>query len=339
MRLIARAVFLLVVVAALVAGFLLARFASWRSDKLAALEGASEVAETKAGKWEYAVAGEGSPVLVIHGAPGGFDQALLFGAGLREHGWEVIAPSRPGYLRTPLESGLLPVEQADGLVALLDHLAVPRAAVVAFSDGGPVAVELALRHPDRVTALALVSARIKRFDPHAKTNGGAEFGREILRGLTGDIGSWTAVKRADRDPAASLGWLLERSSTAEPVARATLANGLAARPEVRAWVEGLMQSFAPLSPRETGTRNDLLQSQSLGEYPLARLAVPVLVMHGELDSCVPIADAEAAVAKIPGARLVRIPEAGHLLPLSPDGAKVGETLAAFLQNPTAPPKP
>jgi pimeloyl-ACP methyl ester carboxylesterase len=336
MRWIVRVIFLVLVLAALVAGFFLAQFTSWRSEKLAELQGASEVVDTAAGPWEYAAIGDGEPVLVLHGAPGGFDQGLVLGRGLRERGFRVIAPSRPGYLRTPLESGLLPIQQAGGLVALLDELGLARVAVVAFSDGGPVALELALRHPERVSALALVSARTKRFDPHARTNAGTEFGREILRGLTGDIGSYVAVEAAKRDPARGIAWMLERSSTASPVEQATLARGLAAQAEAREWFERFQQSFAPLSPRETGTRNDLLQNLALAEFPFPTIQVPVLLVHGEQDSCVLLGEAEAAAAKIPQARLVKVPGAGHVVPLSADGAAVEETLAAFLRNPSAP---
>lgn len=62
----------------------------------------SQIAQTSCGSIEYAVAGHGPPVLVVHGAGGGFDQGLDFGAPLVPLGFRVIAMSRFGYLRTPL---------------------------------------------------------------------------------------------------------------------------------------------------------------------------------------------------------------------------------------------
>src|SRR5215204_3835630 len=62
----------------------------------------SQMAETPCGPIEYAVVGNGPPVLVVHGAGGGFDQGLDIGAPLVEQGFRVIAMSRFGYLRTPL---------------------------------------------------------------------------------------------------------------------------------------------------------------------------------------------------------------------------------------------
>ena len=62
----------------------------------------SKMLKTAVGPIEYAEAGEGPPVLVIHGAGGGFDQGLDIGEGFLQRGFRVIAPSRFGYLRTPL---------------------------------------------------------------------------------------------------------------------------------------------------------------------------------------------------------------------------------------------
>ena len=60
----------------------------------------SSVIATEAGPLEYAVAGEGPPVMMIHGTGGGFDQGLMFAAPLVGAGFGVIAPSRFGYLRS-----------------------------------------------------------------------------------------------------------------------------------------------------------------------------------------------------------------------------------------------
>ena len=49
---------------------------------------------------EYAQIGTGEPILVVHGAAGGFDQALDMAGPLAEHGYRLIAPSRFGYLRS-----------------------------------------------------------------------------------------------------------------------------------------------------------------------------------------------------------------------------------------------
>src|SRR5215831_14251823 len=58
----------------------------------------SLIAQTPCGPIEYAVAGRGPAVLVVHGAGGGFDQGLQLGGWLAQRGFRVIAVSRFGYL-------------------------------------------------------------------------------------------------------------------------------------------------------------------------------------------------------------------------------------------------
>ncbi len=57
-------------------------------------------------------------VLSVHGTPGGYDQRLGM------DGFRILAPSRPGYLRTPIDAGRTPREQADVYAALLDALSI-----------------------------------------------------------------------------------------------------------------------------------------------------------------------------------------------------------------------
>ena len=85
--------------------------------------------QTKLGPIVYGTRGEGPPVLVIHGAGGGFDQALhttrMFG-----QGYHWIAPSRFGYLGTPFPENASPEAQADLHVALLDALEIDRVPII-----------------------------------------------------------------------------------------------------------------------------------------------------------------------------------------------------------------
>ena len=81
-----------------------------------------------------------------------------------KEGFGVIAPSRPGYARTPLSSGPKYPQQADACAALLDHLGVKQVIIYALSGGGPCAINLAARHPDKVKALILECATTGDWD-------------------------------------------------------------------------------------------------------------------------------------------------------------------------------
>jgi 2-hydroxy-6-oxonona-2,4-dienedioate hydrolase len=134
-------------------------YASYQHDIRASRERVatgSRLAQTPCGPIEYAVAGEGPPVMLVHGAGGGFDQGLEFGAPLVRNGLQIIAMSRFGYLRTPLPHDASPAAQADAHACLLDALGVSRAAVIGASAGAPSAMQFALRHPARCNALVLL---------------------------------------------------------------------------------------------------------------------------------------------------------------------------------------
>jgi pimeloyl-ACP methyl ester carboxylesterase len=107
----------------------------------------------------YAIAGEGAPVLVIHGAGGGYDQGLLLAAVFADDA-KRIAISRPGFLGTPLtDFNAKPEVHAKMYAALLDALGETKVNVLAFSDGGPSAIAFANQFPERCLTLTLVAAK------------------------------------------------------------------------------------------------------------------------------------------------------------------------------------
>jgi len=116
--------------------------------------------QTRLGFIQYADQGEGLPLLVSHGVLGcHVDTVDSWWADLTGPGFRVIGPSRFGYFGSTLASGATPAGQADGYALLLDHLGVDRAVVIAFPAGSGSALELARRHPRRVTGLILASCR------------------------------------------------------------------------------------------------------------------------------------------------------------------------------------
>lgn len=84
------------------------------------------IVHTAQGPVEYAERGHGEAILTIHGSQGGWDQGLVAGEHLHVNGFGIIAPSRPGYLGTPLSTGRTFAQQGDALAALLDALGIDR---------------------------------------------------------------------------------------------------------------------------------------------------------------------------------------------------------------------
>lgn len=326
LRFFVRLAFLLVVLALLGIGAALAWFTSWRGDKQSVLDAASQLVETDAGRMEYATQGEGPAVLVFHGSPGGYDQAMLLGSKIAGEGFQIIAPSRPGYLRTPLQTGVLPMQQAAAMAALLDKLGVQSVALLADSTGGPAALEFALRYPKRVWALVLVSAVTKKLKPDSNP------AETALNALSGDIGSWMLVEKAEHDPRQILQKTLRITSTAEPTQLQADTDFVMGQSDQIDWFRDLAGTFAPLSPRETGSRNDALQFQALPDYPYDKITVPTLVIHGTLDSFLPVAEAQKVAEKIPLATFYPVDGAGHLVQLGLHAEEVQKRIAGFLKE-------
>ncbi len=106
---------------------------------------------------QYRLCGRGEPVLLIHGLGcSGANWALQVAA--LEERFRVIVPDLPGCgSSAPPLGGYSIAGFASELWALLDHLRVARANIVGFSLGGAVALEMALKRPDHVPRLALIS--------------------------------------------------------------------------------------------------------------------------------------------------------------------------------------
>ena len=112
----------------------------------------------------YEARGEGAPIVCIHG---GGSSALMCADAVEELArlGRVVAYDRRGCTRSkrpePYERTSV-AEQADDAAGLLDALAAAPAVVIGRSYGGAVAIELALRYPDRVRALALFPDEVRR---------------------------------------------------------------------------------------------------------------------------------------------------------------------------------
>ena len=100
---------------------------------------------------------DGPVVLVCHGTPDTRWVARTGEAAARQVGVRLLSVNRPGYgASTPAATTMTSV--ADDTVLVLDALGLDRVAVVGMSVGGAYAAALAARHPERVTALAVVAA-------------------------------------------------------------------------------------------------------------------------------------------------------------------------------------
>jgi 2-hydroxy-6-oxonona-2,4-dienedioate hydrolase len=265
------------------------------------LLGGSQIAQTSCGPIEYAVAGDGPPVLVVHGAGGGFDQGLEFGAPLAEQGFRVIAMSRFGYLGTPLPEDASPTAQADAHACLLASLGLGRVAIIGGSAGAPSSVQFALRHPDKISALVLLvpALYVPRPDnrPAVHTPTGIQF--MMSTAMQSDFLFWIMSKFA-RDA-------LIRIILATPP---SVVRNAPTEEQIR--VQQVLDHVQPISKRRNGLLNESKVIPSLPRYELERINVPTLAISCADDLFGTYDGARYTADHIRGARFVGYPSGGHL---------------------------
>jgi 2-hydroxy-6-oxonona-2,4-dienedioate hydrolase len=270
----------------------------------------SRVVDTPCGLIEYADVGNGPPVLVVHGAGGGFDQGLELAQPLIDSRFRVIAASRFGYLRTPVPADASPMAQADAHACLLDALKLERVAVIGGSAGAPSAMQLCLRHPERCTALVLLfplafapgRGQLSRASDSVRLAGQPSplYTLVIKTTLHSDFLFWAATKVA-------------RDTLVKTVLGTPVEDFRTAPREEQARTLQIMRNILPVSQREKGIWNDATIGPSLPRYDLERIRVPTLLISAEDDLYGTFRSAHYTAEHIPGARFVGYPTGGHLL--------------------------
>lgn len=247
------------------------------------------VISTPWGAVEYAERGSGAPLLVIHGifhhCVGGLLSVRDLFVDRR-----VIAPSRFGYLGSSMPPNATPAVQADAFAGLLDALDIGQVDVVGLSAGTTSALQLALRHPERVKHLAVLVGNL----PGSPT--------AVVQP------SWT--KRVNRQ---FVMWALRT------FAPSTLARLVAAIPKTFAmsrddvrFVNEFIDSLFPMSP--DGVNFDLFVSNAdVASYNLEGVNVPTLIAHTKDDQLASHEASQRAAERIPGAQFVSLESGGHLM--------------------------
>jgi 2-hydroxy-6-oxonona-2,4-dienedioate hydrolase len=274
--------------------------AAFRSDLRAArsrLAGQSRLVETACGPVEMAESGSGPPALVVHGMAGGFDMGLIVGRGVLGEDYRVIAPSRFGYLRTPLPANASHVAQADTLASLLDALGVPRAVVLAVSAGAQPATHLALRHPERMQALVLITPALHLPpEPGVPSESGPP-GFVLDYVLASDFMVWAIAHLASN--------LLVRAAGVPP----SLDHQMT--PERR---KELVDGFFPASARHAGLANDIRTTIPVApDLPIEQLRMPVMLVSAADDPYKTADVVRYSAPRIPGAKAVILESGGHVL--------------------------
>ncbi|MEU1011287.1 alpha/beta fold hydrolase [Streptomyces sp. NPDC005890] len=228
------------------------------------------------------VRGSGPGLLLAHGAGGGIE--ANYGPILEELAARhtVVGVDYPGTGATPKADGPLDLDQlADQLVAAADAEGLDTFAVSGYSLGGPVAIRLAARHPERVESLVL-SATFAHAD--TRTALAASLWQQLF-----ESGQHTL-----------LAGYLNLMTLSEPALNALTPA------QVHAFAEQLASSL----PSGTGDQVDLVRRADV-RGDLAGIAVPALVVVTTADPLISPSLQRQLAAAIPTAEIAELP-AGHL---------------------------
>lgn len=266
----------------------------------------SKIITTALGPVEVAVQGTGIPVLIVHGSPGGVDAARMMGRFLPTDHFTTIAMSRPGYLQTPLGKTDTSIDhEADLLAAVLDTLGIDRAAVFAWSGGGPSAYRLAVLHPHRVSSLIQVAAISSRWVAPKYPASDA-----FLFGTT--LGNWTVRLLARLAPKQLVGGALAGEGSLRGQDLETLTTGVMADPAQREAILDVAKTMSWNGPRRVGWDNDVANYGAIDTLELDRIQVPVLLIHGSADTDALPEYSHTAHEALPNSTLVMMDNGTHL---------------------------
>ena len=277
-----------------------ALYSGFQGENLAALAAGSQIAETSAGPIEYQIVGDTGPVLLfLHGTPGGYDGAL----GIERI--RVLAPSRPGYLRTPLEVGQTPTAQAHAYAALLDSLNINSVIVMGVSGGGPSSLAFASLYPDKTIALIAMEA-VSQPTVLTELQEDLPFMLQLI--LESDLLTWASLSLMSNlmGPEGLVSFMVP-----DPANQQLILDD----PNQIVLMESLLWSSWPISQRQEGQNNDIVEFETL-DLSNTTITAPTLIIHGTEDANVPYEQSKILAEQISGSILHTITGADHMMPFS-----------------------
>lgn len=252
----------------------------------------SRILKTKYGNLEYAVRGKGKPILLIHGAGGGYDQGLWLGEICLDGNFQFIAPSKFGYLKSSIPNNLSMKLQAEHYKILLDALNVEKVTIIAVSAGGPSAMQFANDYPERVDKLILLSA----VSMPPNLNDKDPFFIKIIHQIQkSDYAYWLFTRLFETQILSLMGIPSDdyKNFTVEQ-------KNLAKR---------MLEIMHPMSLRYQGTMTDGLM---IKDFVIPKnITIPTLIIHSKNDGLVSYSHAENANKNIQGSRIILYQNGGH----------------------------
>lgn len=254
--------------------------------------------------WHLLEGGHGEPLVLLHGFNGDSYHFTRVARALGAH-FRVIVPDLPGFGQTRFEGELdFTVEaQAERVLELLSELGIDRFYLGGSSMGGYVACAIARKVPGRIRALWLLNPGGLQTAPLSPLF-------EVVS--QGGRNALVIRKRSD------FGKLMDYCFIRPP------------------WLPGpLARELADRAGRNAGRAEDIFEAIRFRSTPLEELAdgldVPALIVWGQADQVLHPGGLEILAAKIPSARTLLLPDAGHL-PMIENPCTTAESWISFAES-------
>ena len=197
-----------------------------------------------------------------------------------------------------LPADATPASQSDAFVCLLDSLQIEKVTVVADSAGGTSALQMALRHPERIHALVLISTAAPTVGKYISLPP-----KPVIQTVFGsDFLMWVLTTHFQSAMQPAIG----------------IPEGYVFTDTEQAMASDVIRSVLPIERRTAGFVFDMFTSnldmdQHPDQYPMEKIHVPTMIIHAVNDPLAKYENAEALAARIPKAELLSLPSGGHLL--------------------------
>ena len=234
--------------------------------------------------------GKGSPLVLLHGYP--LDHRLWDDVvPLLENQFDLVLPDLRGFGEsTTVDSFYTMEDMASDIAGLLDYLGIQKTAIAGHSMGGYVALAFARLYPQRVTGLGLVSSQVLADTPAKR--------EDRFK---------TAAEVAENGPASIVEAMTPKFTN---------------DPRLQEFARSSMELQQPAA--YIGTLKAM--GERVDSTPLLEsINYPVVIVHGDSDSLVPIDRAREVKAALPNSYLVEISGAGHM-PMMEAKEKTAEAL-------------
>lgn len=243
--------------------------------------------EVPGGRLNAASDGDGPPIVLLHA--GVVDSRVWepFVPRLTDAGYRAIRYDARGFGHSVTED--IEFSRVDDLLAVVDAFGVERAALVGNSQGGMIALDFAVSHPDRAAALVQLASGIDGLDVPMSPRDEALEQRYEEIDAAGDIQALTDFELA-----------LWGAGVEQPVERLPV--------ELRGFLRPMIEAANEGRPRGRQVPLDPPAAERLD-----RLTMPVLFVHGAFDFSYVETFGRHLEANVPNARLVVMPGVAHLV--------------------------